>query len=126
MNETKKAKIILSVEKLRLIESELFRLTSKYGVKTVGELDSLVAKGKLSEDIIGDDLFVFDNLLSEKEKVERELYRLDNTPDKKWTIVATFPIHFHNMTYVAVGGAPFSVDQRVSLESVFRRFLSFV
>ncbi len=126
MNETKKAKIILSVEKLRLIESELFRLTSKYGVKTVGELDSLVAKGKLSEDIIGDDLFVFDNLLSEKEKVERELYRLDNTPDRKWAKVATFPIHFHNKTYDAVGGAPFSVDQRVSLESVFRRFLSFV
>lgn len=67
MNDAKKAKIILTVEKLRLIESELFKLTSKYGVKTIDELDNLVAKGKLAEAAIGDDLFVFDRLLLEKE-----------------------------------------------------------
>jgi len=84
MNHTKKAKIILSVEKLRLIESELFRLTSRYGVKTISELDSLVAKGKLSEDAIGDDLFIFDNLLLEKEKAEKELYKLNVKKGNIW------------------------------------------
>jgi len=84
MNHTKKAKIILSIEKLRLIESELFRLTSKYGVKTIDELDNLVAKGKLSEYAIGDDLFLFDNLLLEKEKAEKELYKLNVKKGNVW------------------------------------------
>jgi len=84
MSDSKKGKIILFIEKLRLIESELFRLTSKYGVKTISELDSLVAKGKLSEGAIGDDLFVFDHLLLEKEKVEKELYRLNIKKGNVW------------------------------------------
>lgn len=70
MKDTKKAKTIIFIEKLRLIESELFRIASKYGVRTISELDNLVAKGKLSEDAMGDDLFVFDDLLLEKENKE--------------------------------------------------------
>ncbi len=84
MNDTKKAKMILSIEKLRLIESELFRLVSRYGVKNLDELDKLVAKGKLSEEAIGDDLFIFDNLISEKEKVEKELYKLNIKKGNVW------------------------------------------
>ena len=76
--------MILSIEKLRLIESELFRLASKYGVKTLDDLDRLVVKGKLSEEAIGDDLFVFDNLISEKEKVEKELYKLNIKKGNVW------------------------------------------
>lgn len=77
MTDDKKAKMILSIEKLRLIESELFRLTSRYGVETIDELDKRIANGKLSEEAVGDDLFAFDYLLFEKEKVEKELSALD-------------------------------------------------
>lgn len=84
MNDIKKAKMILSIEKLRLIESELFRLTSKYGVKTITELDKLVVKGKLSEEAAGDDLFIFDYLLSEKEKVEKEFSEVSIKKGDVW------------------------------------------
>ena len=62
----------------------------------------------------------------ERTHVDELIYRLDNTPDRKWRKVVTFPIHFHNKTYNQVVTAPFSVDQRISLKIVFRRFLSFV
>lgn len=84
MNDTKKAKKILSIEKLRLIESELFRLTSKYGVKTIDELDKRVAGGKLSEEAVGEDIFIFDYLLSEKEKVEKELSQFNIKKNDVW------------------------------------------
>lgn len=77
MNDTKKAQIIISIEQLRLIESELFQLTSKYGVNTIEELDKLIIQGKLSEDAVGDDLFMFDHLLSKKEKIEKSLSKLN-------------------------------------------------
>lgn len=84
MKSLKKAETIISIEKLRLIETELFRLTSKYGVKTIKELDSLIEKGKLSEEAIGDDIFVFDYLLCEKEKVEKELQELNIKKGDVW------------------------------------------
>jgi hypothetical protein len=61
----------------------------------------------------------------EKTHIDKSIYRLDNTPDKKWDKVTTFPIHFHNKIYDHVEEAPFSLAQEVSLENVFRRFLSF-
>jgi hypothetical protein len=84
MRNLKKAETIVSIEKLRFIESELFRLTSKYGVRTIGELDGLIERGKLSEEAIGDDLFVVDYLLCEKEKVEKELYKLNVKKGDVW------------------------------------------
>lgn len=62
----------------------------------------------------------------ERTHVDELIYRLDNTPDRKWRKVVTFPIHFHNKTYNQVVTAPFSIDPRISLKIVFRRFLSFV
>ena len=62
----------------------------------------------------------------ERTHVDELIYRLDNTPDRKWRKVVTFPIHFHNKTYNQVGTAPFSMDQKTSLEIIFRRFLGFV
>lgn len=73
MTDEKKAKTILFIERLRLIESELFRLASKYGIKTIEDLDKLIAKGELSEKAAGEDLFTFDHLLSEKAEVEKKL-----------------------------------------------------
>jgi hypothetical protein len=62
----------------------------------------------------------------ERTHVDEFIYRLDNTPDRKWRKVATFPIHFHNKTYYQVGTAPFSMDQKIYLEIVFRKFFGFV
>ena len=76
MTDTKKAEIILLTEQLRLIESELFILTSKYGVKTIEDMDKLISAGKLSEESVGEDLFTFDHLLAEKEKLEKKLSQL--------------------------------------------------
>lgn len=84
MKDTQKAQIIISIEQLRLIESELFQLTSKYGVDTVEELDKLMIQGKLSEDTVGDDLFIFDHLLSEKEKIEKNLSKLNIKKGDIW------------------------------------------
>jgi hypothetical protein len=61
-DKTDKAKAIVLIEKLRLIESELYKLTSRYGVKTVQELDQLVKNGAVAEMDLGEDLFVFDYL----------------------------------------------------------------
>ncbi len=73
MSPEDKAAIILLVEKLRLLESEIFRVSAKHGVTTVDELDLLIEKGKISEEEIGEDLFAFDWLVSQKKEAEREL-----------------------------------------------------
>jgi len=62
----------------------------------------------------------------ERMHIDNSIYRLDNTPDKKWSKVATFPIHFHNKTYNHVEAVPFFIEQKSSLKIVFRRFLSFI
>lgn len=81
---TKKAKVILTLEELRLIESEIFRISSKYGVKTADELDKLIANGRLTEDKVGEDLFSLDHLITEKEKLERTLKKLSIKKSKVW------------------------------------------
>ena len=53
MTDKAKAKAIVILENLRLVESEIFRVASRYGVKSVDELDNLIAKGKLSEGKVG-------------------------------------------------------------------------
>lgn len=80
----KKAKAVLLIEKIRLIESELFSISAKYGVKTVEELDNRIKTGKLSEKFVGDDLFTFDHLVVEKENLERELDKLHIKKSDVW------------------------------------------
>lgn len=91
MKDTKEAKKILLIEKIRLIESELFRLGSKYGVKTVDELDQLIASGKLSEEIVGEDLYLFDYLIFEKEKAAKELAKLKIKKAAVWKNLLGLP-----------------------------------
>src|SRR5436309_1433607 len=43
----------------------------------------------------------------ERTHIDGFIYRLDNTPDKKWRNVSTFPLHFHNKVYDNVTIAPF-------------------
>lgn len=84
MNNGKKAKAVILIEKIRLIESELFRLSTEYGVKTVEELDYRIKTGKLSEKLVGEDFFAFDHLLVEKENLERGLAKLHIKKSEIW------------------------------------------
>ncbi len=78
------AKAIVLIERVRLIESELFRLGAKYGIKTVEELDQQIVRGKLSEEAVGEDLFVFDQLFSEKRELEKKLEKLNVKKGSAW------------------------------------------
>jgi len=84
MSAKDKARAIILIEKLRLIESEIFRLGTKYGVKTVEDLDRLISKGKLTEEGVGEDLFVFDYLISEKNNLEKKLKGLSIKTSDVW------------------------------------------
>jgi len=54
--------------KLRIIETELFLLTKKYGVSDVFDFDRMVKEGRLHEEDAFEDYFKFDNL-----EVDRDL-----------------------------------------------------
>jgi len=84
MTTQEKSKAILIIEKLRLVESEIFRLTSKYGVKNIDELDNIIEKGKLTEKAVGNDIFLFDYLLTEKIHLEKELKKLEISKNAIW------------------------------------------
>ena len=84
MTDKTKAKAIVTLENLRLVESEIFRIASKHTIKTVYELDKLIASGKLSEEKVGEDLFRLDHLISEKVRLEKELKRLSIKKSDAW------------------------------------------
>ena len=62
----------------------------------------------------------------ERSHLNNTIYRIDNTPDKKWGKVSSYPIHFHNKIYDKVEAVPFPVNENTLLETVFREFLRFV
>ncbi len=84
MSDKDKSRAIILIEKLRLVETEIFKLGSKYGVKTVDELDRLINKGNLSEEKVGEDLFAFDFLVKEKEQLEKETKSLSINKADIW------------------------------------------
>lgn len=59
--------------RLRLLESQLLGLASKYNVKTVTELDTLVQSGKVHESSAFEDYFEFDHLEAERDAVQELL-----------------------------------------------------
>ena len=61
----------------------------------------------------------------ERAHIKRGIFRLDNTPDKNWRKVETFPLHFHRKTYENVGKPPFTTEKRNTLKTLFRAFLQF-
>lgn len=63
-------------KRLYKIESDLFLLVNKYGVKDVFELDTKVKSGMISEQDGYEDYFAFDNLESEREKIKNFLENL--------------------------------------------------
>ncbi len=62
----------------------------------------------------------------EKRHIDNTFYRLDNTPDKSWNKVKTFPIHFHKERYNQVSEPPFSLKNKDTLATFLRKFLGFV
>lgn len=53
--------------RLRLVESELFRLAQEYGVTTAAELDARAQRGEIHEAEAFEDYFEFDHLEAERE-----------------------------------------------------------
>jgi len=62
--------------RLRKIETELFLLVKKYGIKDIFEFDSNIKKGNITEAVGYDDYFTFDNLEAERETLKKLLARL--------------------------------------------------
>jgi len=61
---------------LAKVETEIFILAKKYGVKDVFELDSRVKDGFISEQDAYDDYFAFDNLEADRDKIKKLLKEL--------------------------------------------------
>jgi len=62
----------------------------------------------------------------ERYHLDKKIYRLDNTPDKKWQKIKSFPLHFHNGSYNKVIKPPFKITKKDNLKNIFREFLKFV
>jgi len=62
--------------KLVNIESEIFLLVKKYGIKDVFEMDAKIQEGLIREEESYDDYFALDNLEAEREKVKSILDKL--------------------------------------------------
>lgn len=84
-----KASEMLLLSEFRRIETEIFSLTEKYGVKSLKEMDNLIAKGKLSEEKAGEDFFKFDFLLERKKEIEKLLKSFKEKLDP-WAVITSF------------------------------------
>jgi hypothetical protein len=62
--------------KLRVVESELFLLAHRYGVRDVTELDEMIKQGRFHEDEAFEDYFDFDYLEHERDKLLQALGEL--------------------------------------------------
>jgi len=73
--EKESLKIFLD-SKLIQIESEIFRISQKYGVKSVLELDSKLKKGELNEEIVREDFMRLDNFESQRDEIIKALGKI--------------------------------------------------
>jgi len=62
--------------KLKVIESELFLLVKRYGVRNVQEFDRMIQEGKLHEEDAFEDYFKLDNLEAERDLILEYLDKL--------------------------------------------------
>jgi len=62
--------------RLKVVESELFLLTKRYGVLDVREFDKMVQEGRLHEQEAFEDYFKFDNLEAERDLLLENLKSL--------------------------------------------------
>ena len=63
-------------KKLSRIESEIFCLVKKYGVKDVFELDAKVKDGLIKEEDAHEDYFNLDNLEADRDKIKKLIEEL--------------------------------------------------
>lgn len=63
-------------KKLSGIESELFLLAKKLGVKNIFEFDEMIKQGKFHEYDSFEEYFKFDNLEAEREKIIKYLEKI--------------------------------------------------
>ena len=62
--------------KLKMIESELFLLAKKYGIRDVFEFDKMVKEGKFHERDAFEEYFKFDNLEAERDLILEHLEKI--------------------------------------------------
>ena len=58
---------------IELVESDIFILAKKYGVKDIFEMDSKVKNGFISENDSYEDYFALDNLEADRDKLKKIL-----------------------------------------------------
>lgn len=63
-------------QRLSKVESDIFIIAKKYGVKDVFALDSKVKNGIISEKDAYDDYFALDNLEADREKIKKLMEQL--------------------------------------------------
>ena len=66
----------LERDSLRLVESQLLSLATRYGVRTIAELDKLAQSGQIHEAKAFEDYFEFDNLEAERDTLLESLKEL--------------------------------------------------
>ena len=86
----KKASEVLLLSELRRIETEIFLISQKYGIKSVTQMDKFIATGKLSEEKVGEDFFRLDYLVERKRKIEKLLTKSDERIDP-WAATINLP-----------------------------------
>lgn len=62
--------------RLKVVESELFLLAKRYGVRNVQELDKVIQEGKFHEQDTFEDYFKFDNLEAKRDLILEHLKKL--------------------------------------------------
>ncbi len=73
-SKTQETKLFLT-QQLRLVETGLWEIGTKLGVKTLEELDQKITSGKIHESQLGDDFYRFDFLLEKKSELEKALQK---------------------------------------------------
>lgn len=63
-------------KRLSKVESDIFMLAKKYGVKDIFEFDAKTREGFFDEKNAFEDYFIFDNLEAEREKIKNILEKL--------------------------------------------------
>ncbi|NWF56092.1 MAG: hypothetical protein HXY45_15000 [Syntrophaceae bacterium] len=67
---------IYLARRLIKVETEIFRIAKRHGVKEVSELDSRIREGIVSEKEAFEDYFALDHLEAEKERISKSLEKL--------------------------------------------------
>ena len=63
-------------KKIRSVETEIFRIAKKYGIKSIEELDEKLKEGLLEEEYVFEDFKELDYYESEKDKLLKALKEL--------------------------------------------------